>query len=992
MKYQIQPYDWSIQYGGLYDYDEIHCWSMDRSNKPFLIRIQNYYNSCYVAVPPQFLSNPSKKEAFFNAIKKAILPKDDGNMEEEEVVPQKLLLKSKLVKKPCLYHSEPKTFIWLALRNKAALDRLAKACNKGLWISGKQIKVEICEHDITIIRKFLTEKKCTFCQWLGVEGAITPEEKAISTVAEIETNFDNVNGLDPSITTGWLISPWLFSFDIECHSSNYKRIPNKTFSQDVITMISCNYMQTGHPETLQRHMIVVKACNPIKDATVYVVKNEIECIEKLFELIKVLDPEILIGYNIMNFDIPYIDMRWKRRLRDQWSACSRLKGERPFVKNDSWYSEAYGYQNNFLIVNMGGRITIDVLALIKRDYKLRKYTLDFVSNYFIGESKHDIKAVEMFAIYDRLKAAKTEEELEKATEETTRVAAYCIQDADLVLKLFEELKVWVASIEMSNIVGISISDLYTRGQQVRCKSQIYDLAYNMGYVINVNGQSFPYKGAYVRPPIRGIYINTLCIDFASLYPSIISAYNLCYTTLVPEELHSEVDDADCHVFEFDEEFEKGKMGKKSDEEETGGLIGKDLVIEETKKGKKKKQKKVKEMVKFHYKFKFYKKHVKEGLLPQLVNRLVSSRKAVKKMMNAEKEANGETLLYNILNKRQLALKVSSNSVYGFLGIDVKTGLLPLIQAAISITYLGRELITEVNNFVQDKLGYEVIYNDTDSAYVDPHIDDPKEAYAAGRMLETKVNEIFKGREPLRVEFEKASKLICLLEKKKYFYVEMDENGNLEYDKDGKLTIQTKGITMSRRDNCKWLTDTYGEVMASISTEKSVIHSADIILKSIENLLNGKVELKNLAMNKSINSNYKSKTAIMKVFGDELRILGQNVEAGTRIDFVVVKKNNEKKVGKRMRLYELYLEDNKNEPIDITYYLEKVLANPINQLFGCSYNKFFDLHPELIYQHRRRKDRSYKDIVKVIINGMDEGMTIKELRKMIIGDLVRAMKK
>ena len=99
MKYEVQPYDWSIQYGGLYDYDEIHCWSMDRSNKPFLIRIQNYYNSCYVAVPPQFLSNPSKKEAFFNAIKKAILPKDDGNMEEEEVVPQKLLLKSKLVKK-----------------------------------------------------------------------------------------------------------------------------------------------------------------------------------------------------------------------------------------------------------------------------------------------------------------------------------------------------------------------------------------------------------------------------------------------------------------------------------------------------------------------------------------------------------------------------------------------------------------------------------------------------------------------------------------------------------------------------------------------------------------------------------------------------------------------------------------------------------------------------------------------------------------------------
>jgi DNA polymerase delta subunit 1 len=989
MKYQIQPYDWSIQYGGLYDYDEIHCWSMDRSNKPFLIRIQNYYNSCYVAVPPQFLSNPSKKEAFFNAIKKAILPKDDGNMEEEEVVPQKLLLKSKLVKKPCLYHSEPKTFIWLALRNKAALDRLAKACNKGLWISGKQTKIEICEHDITIIRKFLTEKKCTFCQWLEVEGTITPEEKAISTVSEIETNFDNVNGLDPSLTTCWVTNPWLFSFDIECHSSNYRKIPNKTNSTDVITMISCNFMQTGRPETLQRHMIVVKACNPIKDATVYVVKNEIECIDKLFELIKILDPEILMGYNIMNFDIPYIDMRWKRRLRDQWSACSRLKGERPFVKNDSWYSEAYGYQNNFLIVNMGGRITIDVLALIKRDYKLRKYTLDFVSNYFIGESKHDIKAQEMFAIYDRLKAAKTEEELEKATEETTRVAAYCIQDADLVLKLFEELKVWVASVEMSNIVGISISDLYTRGQQVRCKSQIYDLAYHMGYVININGQSLPYKGALVREPNVGIYKNCSCLDFASLYPSIIAAYNICYTTLVPEKLYSEVPDEDCHCYEFEEEFEKGKLEKK-DEDETGGLIGKDLVVEEAEEGKKKK-KKVKEMIKVHYKFKFYKKHIKEGLLPQLVTKLTNSRKAVKKLMNEERSKNGETLLYNILNKRQLALKISNNSLYGFMGVSYKKALLPLIQGAVLTTYLGRQLITEVNEFVQTKFGYEIIYNDTDSAYIDPHIDDEKEAYRIGKMLETEVNKLFEDRKPIKMEFEKASKLICLLAKKKYFYVEMDENGNMEYDKKGKLILETKGIIMSRRDNCKWLTDTYGAVMESIAEEKSIIHSADIILKSVENLLNNKVELKNLAMNKSINSNYKSKTAIMKVFGDELRSLGQNVEAGTRIDFVVVKKDNEKKVGKRMRLYELYLEDNKNEPIDITYYLEKVLANPINQLFGCSYNKFFDLHPELVYEHRRRKDCSYKDIVKVIINGLNEGMTIKDLRKMIMGDLVKAVK-
>ena len=106
----------------------------------------------------------------------------------------------------------------------------------------------------------------------------------------------------------------------------------------------------------------------------------------------------------------------------------------------------------------------------------------------------------------------------------TRVLRYCVEDAELVVDLFDEINCWISLVEMSNIVGVSVMQLYTRGQQIRGISQFYDRAYHDNLVLDGRATSVnTFAGGFVFEPKPGLYENIICFDFASLYPSIYSS-------------------------------------------------------------------------------------------------------------------------------------------------------------------------------------------------------------------------------------------------------------------------------------------------------------------------------------------------------------------------------------------------------------------------------------------------------------------------------------
>ena len=163
---------------------------------------------------------------------------------------------------------------------------------------------------------------------------------------------------------------------------------------------------------------------------------------------------------------------------------------------------------------------------LQRDHKLSSYSLNSVSAHFLNEQKED---VHHSCITD----------LQNGNDETRRrLAVYCLKDACLPLRLFNKLMYMFNQVEMARVTGVPMSFLLTKGQSIKVFSQILRAARKEGYVVPylkggkmVDGVA--YEGATVLDPMTGYYTEPVAtLDFASLYPSIMMAHNLCYSTLV----------------------------------------------------------------------------------------------------------------------------------------------------------------------------------------------------------------------------------------------------------------------------------------------------------------------------------------------------------------------------------------------------------------------------------------------------------------------------
>ena len=174
-----------------------------------------------------------------------------------------------------------------------------------------------------------------------------------------------------------------------------------------------------------------------------------------------------------------------------------------------------------------GRLQLDLLQLVQRDYQLRSYTLNSVSAHFLGEQKEDVHHSMITELFNG------------TPESRRRLAVYCLKDAYLPQRLMDKLMCLVNYTEMARVTGIPFNYLLARGQQIKFLSQLYRKAGEQALVVpnlRQEGGDEHYEGATVIDPIRGYYPAPIAtLDFASLYPSIMQAHNLCYTTLVKKE-------------------------------------------------------------------------------------------------------------------------------------------------------------------------------------------------------------------------------------------------------------------------------------------------------------------------------------------------------------------------------------------------------------------------------------------------------------------------
>jgi DNA polymerase elongation subunit (family B) len=730
----LHAYDWKTRD----EYDDsghvvIHCWALDRDSKPYLLRFHDFPSYCHIELP-LFIGHRRVNWTDYKA--RQVFESICWRMGDRKPFKYFFSQKEKLYYYRGGRRYPMITVLFSSLRAmydcKNKLSKPIKVPNLGI------VACNVWETNIPLVRKLLTLRNMNYCQWFNIEGVkVTGEDKVSKLEREYVVDRFTMNPIPPEQTSSWVTQPTIFSFDIETYSDRHKALPDPYSSKHVAYMISCIYQRIGDPSTRKEYIILYGDCNPTSLAEVIRVNSEIEMIDTMTELVNKHDPEILTGYNILGYDNPYLDTRLKRRLRE-WKPMGRLINEPTKMTSFSWGSSGYGH-NEINLLDMDGRVMIDLLPIIRRDYKLPLYNLGFVSNYFLGRTKHDVSAKYMFECYElgldskekpnqplkeyvaeRLGWIKSNQDINNLTElfdwlhvseymqkndqgnpianmsdipditlkehamrDMKKVVDYCIVDSVLVLDIFEKVHCWIALIEMSNVVGVTPVELFTRGQQLRVLSQVYDEASKDHIVIDSrNVPKMDYSGGFVYEPIPGIYHYIPCLDFKSLYPTVMISHNIDYRTFVPPEMMDKIPDDMCHVIEWDEDVEKKVETDDLDEKET---------VTET----------------VHYRFKFIKQEHLLGILPRLLVKLISERDAVRKVQKGYEKG---TVEWIVLERRQLALKVSANSMYGALGAQ-KGGKLPLPEAAACVTAKSRESIKLVNKHLLSK-GHKIVYGDS----------------------------------------------------------------------------------------------------------------------------------------------------------------------------------------------------------------------------------------------------------------------------------------
>ena len=103
-----------------------------------------------------------------------------------------------------------------------------------------------------------------------------------------------------------------------------------------------------------------------------------------------MDPDIITGYNIVNFDLPYLLNRAAALKVHAFPFLGRVRDEKSTISNTTFQSRAYGKREN-KVINIAGRAQFDLLHALLRDYKLRSYTLNAVSFHFLQEQKEDVQ-------------------------------------------------------------------------------------------------------------------------------------------------------------------------------------------------------------------------------------------------------------------------------------------------------------------------------------------------------------------------------------------------------------------------------------------------------------------------------------------------------------------------------------------------------------------------------------------------------------------------
>lgn len=937
-----------------YSFYTIKIFGVTEKGESITCNVKNFTPFFYIKVPDDWKKNTVKifiNDLFESLTYKYGRPYPDIKKYKCNLVEDKCLIQLKKdffgFKGDTLFK-----FLRLTFNNVEAMKRVIykiknhNDVKNSTKIGNFKCSFPLYESNLEPILRFIHIKDIQPSGWISVSDYKISDLKSSKTQIEIDVDWQKINSLENFKNAPILQA----SFDIETYSHD-GTFPDPSDKKNCIFQIATAYKKFTDSDFLIKHALCLNACSAIdkKDVVLETFDNEKDLLLRWAEVVSNMDPDILFSYNGDQFDCNYL---YKRAviagIEDEF--CEKLSrildpAQKSKMVKKEFNSSAYGSSNYDRLV-IPGRFNFDILIYMRREYKENSYKLDAIAEKFIGENKNPITPEMMFHAF-RVQ----DPELIKD------VMLYCIQDTLLPQKISDKLHILQNQISMSNITFIPMRYLIEQGQQIKVFSQILKKTRKKNYLVPVmdswstdgsaqNDDKF--TGATVLDPITGAYFEPITVcDFASLYPSIVQAHNLCYTTIVLEQRYNNLPGFEyaTHTWEDVEEVE-------------------DLEADYSQLDKRRKKaptKKIPKIQSFTY--------VKNtpGILPEILKELTFSRKKYKKLM----ASTTDPFEKEIYNKCQLAVKVSMNSVYGFFAA-FKIRCKPI---AATVTAIGRQMIKDTRDFMERSYpGCQTVYGDTDSVFLkfktktsenyqrerqrihSQTVITERDSQYLQKLLQDCINEsielgqtaaanatkaLFKS--PINLEYEKVYAPILLLSKKRYIGKLFSFNAE-KYDK-----IDKKGVVLQRRDNFELLKNVYQEVIdmymekGKNANEEVIDYISNIILS----IQNKRIDLNLLVITKSLRKDYKSHNLPHVALAKKIteRDPNNKPKSNDRISYLFIDTQSVKAQAQYEKVEDPEYVKKNNLPLDVEYYI-KFLMNPL-----CEIMELFIEHPNKIFKEK-----------------------------------------
>ncbi|ROT41693.1 DNA polymerase family B [Sodiomyces alkalinus F11] len=725
----------------------------------------------------------------------------------------------------------------------------------------------------------------------------SPRKK--STSVKHEAQYMSTMSMEMHVNTRGKFVPNPDHDEVQCIFWSVKADGTISTSQDVAGGVIIGVVVFSPDGTLAERIRRQTSAEVIEET------DELGVIVRMVEIVRTHDPDILTGYEVHGSSWGYLIERARVKydfdLCDEFSRVRTDSHGRIGKENDRW-----GF-NTTSTIRVTGRHMINVWRAMRGELNLLQYTMENVAWHLLHKR---IPHYSWETLTDWYKNGRHRD--------LAKLVRYYLVRTRLDLDILESNELIPRTSEQARLLGVDFFSVFSRGSQFKVESIMFRIAKPENFMLvspsrkQVGGQNALECLPLVMEPQSDFYSSPLLVlDFQSLYPSVMIAYNICYSTFLGRVVNWRG---------------TNKMGfteyKRHD--------------------------RILELLKDHINISpngmmYLKAEIRKSLLARMLTEILETRVMTKSGMKEDKD---DKALQQLLNHRQLALKLLANVTYGYTSASF-SGRMPCSEIADSIVQTGRETLEKAIAFIhsQERWGAEVVYGDTDSLFVYLKGRTREQAFDIGHEIAKAITDM--NPRPVKLKFEKVYHPCVLLAKKRYvgYKYEGKDQAKPEFD--------AKGIETVRRDG------TPAEQKIEEKALKLLFETADLsqvkeyFQAQCDKIMRGAVSVQDFCFAKEVKlGSYSDRGAPPPGALISARRMLEDARAepqyGERVPYVVVTGAPGTRLIDRCVAPEELLND-PHSGLDAEYYISKNLIPPLERIFnlvGANVRQWYDEMPKV----------------------------------------------